>query len=474
MRMKVPVGVFICLLVTLKYTSQADINIAIIGGGIGGTSCAYFLKQIFNDNVSIDLYEGDTIGGRLATVALKDGNEYEAGGSIIHERNRYMSSFVDINGLEKNNNAVSERVGLYTNDGFEFIESSNHMVNIMKTLWRYGYGIKEMKNFIDDLLNKFDRIYEHQAAGHSYDTVNELLMAMDPAFSGYLNISIKDAFLNLGYSEKLIEEIVKASIKVNYGQDVNVHQFVGAVSLAGMDGSLWAIKGGNKQVAEKLLNLSNARLIQEYVVQVTQNNNNNETSYMISTNTGRNLTYDYVVFAAPLAENQKIPIIFTDISSPLKNVGKYHRTVSTFVVGKLRNEKFTPLSDGSDAVLVIALNENEFFNSIGNIESVASSSILRNWKVFSREPLTSYQLNELFESISEVKSFDWLAYPHYEIPSKSLDFQLSDRLYHINAIEWAASAMEMSCVGAKNVALLIKKNIDSNWNETNKWMRVEL
>lgn len=68
--------------------------VAIIGGGIGGTSCAYFLREIFKDLAKIDVYEGNKVGGRLATVVMNDGNEYETGGSIIHQRNKYMSDFV--------------------------------------------------------------------------------------------------------------------------------------------------------------------------------------------------------------------------------------------------------------------------------------------------------------------------------------------------------------------------------------------
>jgi len=67
---------------------------AIIGSGIGGTSCAYFLKEMFKDLVNLDIYEGNKVGGRLATVIMSDGNEYETGGSVIHQRNRYMSNFV--------------------------------------------------------------------------------------------------------------------------------------------------------------------------------------------------------------------------------------------------------------------------------------------------------------------------------------------------------------------------------------------
>lgn len=58
-------------------------------------SCAHFLREIFKDSVKIDVYEGNEVGGRLATTVMKDGNEYETGGSVIHQRNRYMSDFVN-------------------------------------------------------------------------------------------------------------------------------------------------------------------------------------------------------------------------------------------------------------------------------------------------------------------------------------------------------------------------------------------
>ncbi len=66
----------------------------IIGGGVGGTSSAYFMRKLFGDSAHIDLYNIGSIGGRTATIKLA-GREYEAGGSIIHGRNKYLVDFVD-------------------------------------------------------------------------------------------------------------------------------------------------------------------------------------------------------------------------------------------------------------------------------------------------------------------------------------------------------------------------------------------
>lgn len=71
------------------------------------------------------------------------------------------------------------------------------------------------------------RIYKLQANGQSFDTTYDLIKSMDPSFLNYLNISVKDAYLKNDYSESLITELVQASLRINYGQNINVHQFVG-------------------------------------------------------------------------------------------------------------------------------------------------------------------------------------------------------------------------------------------------------
>ncbi len=65
---------------------------------------------------------------------------------------------------------------------------------------------------------------------------------------------------------------------------------------------------------------------------------------------------------------------------------------------------------------------------------------------------------KIFLRRDETVVADWLAYPDYDVRQRAsidgLSFELHPGLYYINAIEWAASALEMSAVGAKNVANL--------------------
>ena len=58
----------------------------------------------------------------------------------------------------------------------------------------------------------------------------------------------------------------------------------------------------------------------------------------------------------------------------------------------------------------------------------------------------------MFSDIEFTESVPWLAYPDYTTNDDHSTFELSPGLYYLNRMEWAASAMEMSVISAKNVA----------------------
>ena len=81
------------------------------------------------------------------------------------------------------------------------------------------------------------------------------------------------------------------------------------------------------------------------------------------------------------------------------------------------------------------------------------------WKIFSQSPLSDDTLGQMFLNRKQMEICDWLAYPSYSTNQTfTTKFKLEDNLYHVNAIEFAASAMEMSVIGAKNVANLVTRN----------------
>lgn len=57
-------------------------------------------------------------------------------------------------------------------------------------------------------------------------------------------------------------------------------------------------------------------------------------------------------------------------------------------------------------------------------------------------------------SYYSVQVTEWQAYPHYGSSQVLPPVELHPNLYYLNGIELAGSAMEMSSVAAKNIALL--------------------
>lgn len=227
---------------------------AIIGAGIGGASASHFLTKLFHNNIDIDVFESKIVGGRLATVKFGD-DEFEAGGAIIHPRNKYMQDFVKLLNLSPrpptvhSNDALNDdRFGIWNGKEFVLQESNYQAITLMRLIYRYGLQPFYLHRYVSSILDDFEKIYSLQDKGIGFDNVTALISAMNQEFVGLLQTSMKDHLIKLDYDRKIVDELVEATLVVNYGQDTNVHTFVGSVSVAGAGTDLWSVKGGNKKV----------------------------------------------------------------------------------------------------------------------------------------------------------------------------------------------------------------------------------
>ncbi|NXP08603.1 PCYOX oxidase, partial [Thinocorus orbignyianus] len=364
--------------------------------------------------------------------------------------------------------------GVYDGEEFVFQESGWYLLDLLKLLWRYGLNPLRMYMWVEDVLDKFMRIYRYQAHDYAFSSNEGLLQALGGEdFTRMLNQSIDEALQRAGFSQKFINEVVCPAMRVNYGQGVNINSFVGAVSLTGVESGLWSVKGGNKLVCSGLLYAAKAELIQGTVVSIEPKTRPRPSGepvnlYQVTYTTSSGLTgdtYDMVVIAAPLGP-KLANITFKNFHPPIPEFpNPYHQTVATFVHGRLNSSFFgyrDPSSFHLGAILTME-NPNLFINSLGMVSPVGEEkgkagnegkNPLAVWKVFSREELSKEQLNLLFSSYDSVKVKKWLAYPHYSPPERFPPLVLHQHLYYLNGLERAASAAEISAVAAKNAALL--------------------
>ena len=261
-----------------------------------------------------------------------------------------------------------------------------------------------------------------------------------------------------------------------YGQNNEIDAFAGFVALAGIDeGYLWSVIGGNYQIPLKALKASNATYIVSKVTDVTLNTDN---TYTVSSEK-MTASFDVVIIAHPLNLSN---IKFNNFSNPIyTHLAKtpYHRTVATFVKGEPNPQFFGYPGQNYPRNFPLAILTNNMegspvdFNSLVQVipatidekEARKYAKPLKDlptqvFKVFSQSPLTESDLSKLFCSIDSVAVKDWLAYPQYDPPEQFPPFVLDgEGLLYINCIEKAASAMELSVIAAKNVALLTRDYI---------------
>ncbi|XP_008934601.1 PREDICTED: prenylcysteine oxidase 1, partial [Merops nubicus] len=368
--------------------------------------------------------------------------------------------------------AQSSLMGIYNGEEFVFEESSWYIVNLLKLLWHYGLNPLRMYIWVENVLDKFMRIYRYQAHDYAFSSNEKLLHALGGKdFTLMLNQTIDEAMQRAGFSHKFINELVCPAMRVNYGQGVSINSFVGAVSLAGVQSGLWSVKGGNKLICSGLLYAAKAEVIHGNVLSIEQKTRPRSTGepvklYQVTYNTTSGLSgdmYDIVVIAAPLGRSMA-NITFKSFDPPVPDFqNPYHQTVTTLVHGRLNASFFGYQDPSAFHFNAIFTTENPklFVNSLGVVSPVEDVSTegklpLQSavWKVFSEEVLTKEQLSLLFSSYDSVKVKKWLAYPQYSPPEKCPPVILHDNIYYLNGMERAASAMEMSAIAAKNAALL--------------------
>lgn len=450
-----------------KFDGAPPSKIAIVGAGIGGTATAHFLRQHFGPEVTIDVFEKNSVGGRLATVTVNN-QEYESGGSIIHSLNLHMQDFVQQLGLKYRKN-VAGKTAVFNGEEFILEETDWYLLDLFRLWWRYGISFIRLQMWVEEIMEKFMRIYKYQAHGYAFSSVEELLHSLGG--SGFINMtrrSLSESLLELGVSQRFIDEVISPVMRVNYGQNISIPAFVGAVSLAGAQANLWAVEGGNKLVCSGLLKLAKANLIQSQVTSIELRSMGDYPQYAITYTSQDKKTsevYDIIVVATPLQQNVESGISFLGFEPGLPEMpGSYHQTVASIIHGYMNcsyfgypDPKLFPFSS-----ILTTDTHGLFFNSATSICPVNITSGFRRkqpeeagvYKVFSPKPLEKNDLKTLFKSYYSVQVTNWLAYPHYGSTQGLPPVVLHDGMYYLNGIEWAASAMEMSSVAAKNIALL--------------------
>ncbi|XP_052598236.1 prenylcysteine oxidase-like isoform X2 [Peromyscus californicus insignis] len=395
-------------------------KIAVIGAGIGGSAVAHFLQQHFGPRVQIVVYEKGAVGGRLATISVNKQN-YESGAASFHSLSLHMQDFVKLLGLRQRREVVG-RSAIFGGEHFVLEETDWYLLNLFRLWWHYGISFLRLQMWVEEVMEKFMRIYKYQAHGYAFSGVEELLNSLgETTFVNMTQRSVAESLLQVGVTQRFIDDVVSAVLRANYGQSASMPAFAEGKAL--------------------------------YQVGYESDKGNSSDFY------------DIVVVATPLhLDNSSHNLTFEGFTPPIDDIqGSFQPTVVSLVHGYLNSSYFGfPDPKLFPFANILTTDFPSFFCTLDNICPVNISASFRRkqpqeaavWRVQSPKPLFRTELKTLFRSYYSVQTAEWQAHPLYGSRRSLPKFALHDQLFYLNALEWAASSVEMMAVAAKNVALL--------------------
>jgi len=417
--------------------------VAIVGGGIGGASCAYFLNK-FAPGTVIDIYEKEgQVGGRLKHVVF-GGEVCEVGGDAWSSVNTYLMEIKKELDVQMTNDSYdgNGKVGFYEGNG-KWYEVKESIFTEMKYLVQ-----------VELFRYRLAQNYEQRDKGPTpFTTIEEFVQA--GGLDEYTSTQM-DAFMSKhGVDEELAFGEVWPIIRGIYDQNLTISAFGGIVSTLPALTDAYSVLGGNSRLVEMLLNNSKASV---YLNSVVTNITWTGDGYQVSTaNKPGQQIYDSVVIAHPIEFGN---ITYSNFSLPSITPRHYQHWFVTLVLATgLQPSYFgSQLNPIPDNVFTTGNTTAPFVVVYPIAQSPKGAPV---YKIFSNVDMTPY-LADIFVGMTDHYVQVWpYTFPDLYPQKTYQPVNLAQGLYYVNAIESVASAMEMSTIAGRNIALQISANINS-------------
>ena len=175
-------------------------------------------------------------------------------------------------------------MGIFNGKHFAFQFGSCSICNKVKALLHFGISLIRLNFQVGSTVKRFATIYKLQSEGQAFSTVQGMLKAMGGENMYQLTQVTTQEYCNrVGYSQRLVDELVTGALRNCYGQNTEVNAFTALIALAGIeDGSLWSVVGGNKLIPQKALEASHVVFRPSRVQSITRNSTGKHLTYTVT------------------------------------------------------------------------------------------------------------------------------------------------------------------------------------------------
>jgi prenylcysteine oxidase/farnesylcysteine lyase len=432
-------------------------RIAIVGGGIAGASSAYYIRELFGENVHVSVFEkSNRLGGRTHSAYTQDGTRYDVGGTSVVIENYYA-----INLMKRFNLTFSpkipDRLVVWDEKTKKIIfqENESEMLTKVNTLIKYNLEIFSAKMKIRQTMNKFLKIYELQNNAITFDTVGDLVDLL--GFQKELNGSFEEYITtNKMVSEGFWRDILIPILGVNYNQNSTTTAFASLISSSAIVSSFHTLMMGTDSLSRHLMHNSSSNVYMNTTVEIVERLENGKfkLSYQSCDGSCRHVEeiYDRIVLATPI-ELSSIQLVNIRIPEPRKFVN----VKVTFIVGNL-NGTLYGLDESELHYSIITTTQDEQFG-VFKLSPCGMTKSFPIYKIFSQKEIPDAYLEKHFKVVQEVYRYEFDAYPLLQPgdPANWHHFKMGEGIYQVNAMESIVSTIETELISSRNIALMLLK-----------------
>ncbi|XP_070577561.1 uncharacterized protein [Ptychodera flava] len=441
----------LCKLTVDATSSLSNPTVVIVGSGIGGTSCAYYLKKMLPDAKAIILETDSRIGGRIYDVKI-DGEVFTIGAYSWAGYHGYIKELVDEMGLDRTDRDFDGEPNFVS--PFTFTAwNGTHLIDTgeIATAHEESMDILE-KGTVDFYIRMEDNyaILDQE----TFSKTEEFLSY--GAFGQWPTLESRQYYTDKGVHLELQDLAMAPLQKLINSQGMEGHVFSMYASLSTSMGR-GRVVGGNLKLVDALVEAASAEVFLNSTVTTVERLSNGFSVVYQRDNEQRKMYADYVVIAAPL---EATDIDFQSFDPPVSQPARDWYASYVYVVAAegYNKEYFTKDPDRDVPSFVVGTP-----GKASGLISITSKNMtdLIYYSVTTTSNLTA-DIEDMFINPSVRFEYHWnfghpILEPHPAGGASYQDVILSPGLYNIGAMNDILTQMEGSVIAARNAALLIRQ-----------------